>query len=194
MNGGLPALLLNVAGIAGWFLLIAALLWREVLTAKDRTSSTVLGRFVLPVIAVSPWAMLAIQKDATTAFALGFRSWAAVSVDAQAIRDWRSCLSPASTTAPAPLWWPTKEYEIPLGVPVSRSLLPPAIAGLGADEVRVLPNDSAVLLAWEGGRAGWVRFVLVGGSTAKPPAEFREGHVRWQNAKPDVLAGVAEHH
>ena len=194
LNSSFPGLLANLIGLAAWAVLTVILLWVLATRPRERGAGNRASRVALGAIVFLPWLILPVAQDATAAFTQGFSGWAAANVNAHAIRDWRANLAVTPATAPAPLWWPTVEYEVPLGTPISRGFLSSDVAQLRPDEVRLLPGAGPVLLSWEGGPAGWVRFVLVDGSAHAPPPEFRQHHMLWRRVNADVLVGVAQHH
>lgn len=194
LNGVFSSLLVKAACFVAWFLLLGCVFTTFAIRRTPRAKSP--GRAVLPILAIAflPWVILGFRGSPQDAFAAGFRSWASAQIDVSEVAAWRANLEMSPTTAPAPLWWPTQEYEMPLGAAVPPNRLSGLIAGLRPDDVRVFAGGSAVLFAWAGGRVGWVRFALVGQDTLEPPPEFREEHVRWEAAKEGVLIGIAEHH
>jgi len=189
LNTNLYALLINLASYLIWLVVGALVLIRTVKTHRD-----VLRQLVAAVVLLSPWSLLLWQANATVMFTDGFRKWAEKNVDAAAIQNWRNTLDVPTATTPAPLWWPTIEQAPMLGVVYSNSALPPSVLDHQPSDVRVIPATGDVLIAWSGGRAGWVRFVLIGQNPLTPPPEFREEHVRWEQAKLGVAIGVTEHH
>lgn len=192
LNSNFPTLLLNLIGSAVWLGLAAGLVSEVVKALRKRNMSDATLRFALLAIACLPWMILAVSPDATTAFYGGFRGWAAASINDPVIRDWQAGLTqlPASTSAPG--WWPTVDRKTVIGAQPVRGSLVPAVSVLQTSEVRVIPESASVLLAWEGGRAGWLRFAVVGPPGSHPPAEFRQEHVRWCEAKPGVWVGIME--
>jgi hypothetical protein len=191
-NSDFPGLLLSLAALAAWLGFTAALLWEVLRGFAERQASSVVLRLVLLAVACLPWAILMVAPSADEAFARGFGSWAAARIDDAAIREWHAALSelPSPTTAPG--WWPTTDSDVAIGAPPAHESLVPAIADPRASEVRVLRETGAVLMAWDGRAAGWLRFVLVGIPGCQPPAEFSDERVQWREVKPGVLIGITE--
>jgi len=194
-NGRSFGLVLNLLGLLAWIALTLGLLSRVAKLVGERGRRKRAWLALLVAVAFLPWSIGAVQEGAMTVFTEGFRGWATAHVDAHAIQDWRANLTiTVPATAPAPYWWPTTEYQVPIGVPVPRGSFSSAIAALHADEVRVLPELEGVLFAWKGGRVGWVRFVLVGSAACAPPEELKRHDVNWQLLRPGVYTGVVAHH
>ena len=192
-NGRSFGLLLGGLGLLAWIALTLGLVSRVTKGLGRRCAGSRIRQAFLVALPFLPWSILAVQQDAFTVFTHGFRRWATTHVDAHAIQVWRAKLTTTAATAPAPLWWPTTEYEVPIGVPAPRGSFSPAIAALRADEVRVLPELEGVLFAWEGGRVGWVRFIFVGSAASAPPEELRRHDVDWRSLQPGVYTGVVAH-
>lgn len=188
LNSQVSGLVLNLIGMAiMWPLLFGLLLFRS-------TGFLTPWRFGLAIVACLPWFILVIARPATSAYAHGFRGWAAANVDALAIRESLASVTPRTQPAPAPPTWPTREYEMPVGLSVSRTSLPASVASLRPDAVRILPDKQTIIVSWEGRLGAWVRFVIVGGADVEQPEEFRESNGIWQRVKPDVIVGVVYRH
>lgn len=195
LNGGVSGLLLNVVALLIWASFAGWLLVRILRRLRDGTMRQRFLWVSLLLIVLLPWAISIIQVDATTAFHLGFSRWAADNLDVAPIRQWYSTHPVASTQpAPAPLWWPTREYEEPVGVPVPPSSWPSSLGRVKPDEVRILADGSGLILAWQGGPASWGRMVFISGPNTNPPAELATNPMQWRVSRDGVQVGVIEHH
>jgi hypothetical protein len=102
-------------------------------------------------------------------FMEGFSLWVKANVDCEKISEWSDgARMGSSPEAPVPEYWPAKPTSPTILVPQAR--WPDAIARVKPDQVRVLTDNSAVMLCWgQGGAWSWIRLVVVTGDDKPAP-------------------------
>ena len=111
--------------------------------------------------------------------------------------QWAETLRPDGAATTVPYFWPTIQYEMPLGVVVPRERWPRIIRDLEPYDVRVLRRgrDEWIFLSWESGSAvGWPRLLMISRSGPGPPAEVINHMALWEEVARDLYAGIRVHH
>jgi len=188
----------TLVGLLCWLLLVIWLSWWVfVRRCEGRRQPGVrlrIALFVIPFLPLGmPWRMGFSELPADDDYARGFHRWVAANVDADAIRAWQRDLPADTDLEGTPFWLPT-EREWPFSAPVPDDQRPRAIVAVAPDDVRIVADGGAVILAWRPQWGGWTRVVVIGEQGLSPPEGLSTVHFSWDTVRDGVLAGIAVRH